>query len=283
MRFFDWASLHYHLLWAYSGPVPEVALEGTYTDSATSCWLLRKGSVRLKSSGSAEVTASAGDWVFVASPTRYQRFSSDAEILSLHFQLYWPGREPVVDRQRNLVVPAEKIPLLEKAVLRVARLLERHFPEAHAFLPDQPCSRSRYLKVQAAMPPLLDAYLEAQETIGNRPRSRTDLEEHVLHTIVYIDQLPPDRLTGVAEVAKVVGLSRPHLDTLFLSNMGMTPMKYMEQRRLSIAEEMLKRTHRSVKEIAHALGFRHPSHFCSWFRRLRNTRPSEYRQKERGN
>lgn len=278
MRFIEWASLQYHLLWAYDGPAPEVARVGTYTSEDTSCWLLRKGAVVLRTTGQAAVTVHPGQWVFVASPGRHQRFSPDAELLSLHFQLTWPGRVTVVNRERNLVISADKIPQLERAARPVVRLLARTFPGAGAFLPGMRCTREAYLRVQSLLPPLLNAYLDAQDTLGNLPAMQSGIDERVLRASAEIDRMPIDQTMSEARLDRQLGLSRSHLDALFVAQLETTPRRYLEGRRLTVAERLLKQTQRSVKEIAIELGFRHSSHFCMWFKRLRGRSPTEFRK-----
>ncbi|MFA6961344.1 MAG: helix-turn-helix transcriptional regulator [Opitutaceae bacterium] len=277
MRFIDWASLHYHLLWAYEGPVPRIALEGDYTDSATSCWLIRRGSVVLRI-GRQVVTARPGDWAFVASPTRHQTFTADAEILSLHFDLTWPGGESVINRTKNLIVLGSHVPQMEKAAMQVVRVMRRHFPHAGAFLATERCDRALYLKIQSLLPGLLNAYLDTQETLDNPPTLRGGQDERVLRGVAELDRVPLDRRIGQPEIATRLGLSRSHMDALFTAHLGVTPRRYLELRRLETARRMLSRTGKSVKAIALELGFKHESHFCLWFKRQHGTRPSALRE-----
>lgn len=276
-RFAEWANLQYHLLWAYEGPAPEAARDRVSSSADTSCWLIRKGSVVLKTKGQATVTARAGQWAFVASPTRHQVFSDDAELLSLHFRLAWPGGVQVVERARNLVLDATRIPGLERAARPVAKLLARHFPGAGAFLPDRRCDRATYLKTQALLPALLNAYLDAQEIMGNRPLPGAGLDERVARAAARLECMPVDRSWSQDGLDRELGLSRSHLRALFVAEFGTTPRRYLERRRLAAAERLLDHPGRSVKEVAVTLGFRHASHFCLWFKRLRGVRPTEAR------
>lgn len=283
MRYVDWSSLHYHLSWAYDGPAPKVALSGTYTNYETSCWLLRKGSVVLKSPGQSAVTVRPGQWVFIASPTRHQSFSADAELLSVHFLLTWPGGEPVVNRQKNMIIDADKIPRLEKAAMPIVRMLARRFPDAGAFLLSVHCSREFYLRVQALLAPWLNAYLDVQELLGNPPTLRAGRDERVLRAAAMLDRMPFAQPVFPEAMAGNLGVSRSHLEALFTSQLGVTPRRYLEQRRFREAGQMLKRTGRSVKEVAAELGFRQASHFCMWFRKLSGKGPSEFRRIYGGN
>lgn len=278
----DWSSLHYSLLWAYEGPVSRSSWTGRFTDDATSCCLIRQGSVKVQTPGET-LKARAGDWVFVASPTRHQAFSEDNRILSLHFHLHWPGGEPLVNRARTLVCRADRIPGLEKASLPLIRLLRRHFPGVQSYLPAEPCPRGLYLRIQSLLPSLLDAYLDAQEQLGNPPRLRAGRDELMLQLLAALDRIPLHLPLKQEALARQLGFSRSRLDALFVSRMGITPRRYLEQRRRETAKQMLGNTNKSIKTIALELGFRHESHFCLWFKRLEGCRPGERRQKSPGN
>ena len=215
--------------------------------------------------------------MFVASPTRHQAFTADAEIMSLHFELSWPGGESVIDRTRNLVVPSTQVPALEETAMRVVRVMRRHFPRASAFLATECCDRPLYLRLQGLLPSLLNAYLDTQEALGNPASLRGGRDARVLHGVAELDRVPLDRRVGQPEIAARLGLSRSHMDALFTAHLGMTPRRYLERRRLETARHLLVRTDKSVKAVALELGFKHESHFCLWFKRLHGTRPSALR------
>lgn len=276
IRYRDWASLHSSLLWAYSGAVPEPALEGGYSDDSISCWLIRKGEVYLKT-GDQEVTVTPGDWVFVASPDRFQRFSPESEILSIHFNFFWPGALPVYDHSQNRILRAEEIPKLEQVAQGLVDLLNENFPGAGAFLPDEYCQCNEYLRLQALLPYFLQEYINAQELMGVHPTRLFQQSDKVLDCIAMIDRLPLDHRLNQKEMSERLGLSRSRLDAIFSSEMGMTPRQYLEERRLTTAVELLKHTEKSIKLIAIEAGFRHESHFCSWFKSSTGKRPSEIR------
>jgi len=277
MRFIDWASLRVSLLWAYDGPVARAALKARVTDSATSCWLIRQGRARVETARR-RVEARPGDWLFVASPTRQQDFSEDIRILSLHFDLHWPDGEPLVDRSVNRICRAVEIPELERRALPLVRLLSRYFPGAKSYLPAEPCPREAYLRILSLMPPLLNAYLDAQEYLGAAPQARAGEDERILRILELLDRLPLHQPLQPETLTRRLGISRSHLDAIFTARMGLTPRGYWEQRRLDTARQMLRRTGKSVKTIAHELGFRHESHFCLWFKRLAGVRPGKWRE-----
>lgn len=276
MSFRDWASLRYHLLWAYEGPVWPAARDRTTIDPNTSCWLLRKGRLEIISNGLRQ-KARPGQWIFVAMPERHQIFSDDAEILSLHFHLTWPGGVPLFDQPQNVLFESSKYPELEKAARPLVRQLRRLFPGANAFLPKLPCPLDLYLRVQNLLPIWLAAYVSVQTKFGNYPKRLRISDDRILHAIKDLDHQPLSEKFSEIALAKSTGLGRSQLNALFTKAVGLSPAKYFERRRLDEAKALLSHTNSSVKEIAFSLGFRYESHFSMWFRRLQRVHPTAYR------
>ncbi len=276
LSFRDWSALRYSLVWAYDGPVPARGHRGTFQQPDISCWLVRKGQVTVTAAGRS-VTASPGQWIFVAIPTRHQVFSPDAEILSLHVHLSWPGGEPVIQQKSTCVFSAADHPALEHRALPLVRLVHRHFPTASAFLSDEPCTLPLYLEVQNHLPRWISAYLETQATHGVFPR-RLDVDDNRLLQIwTELDRMPLSRKFSETSLIKTSPLGRSQFNALFKRASGMTPRRYFEQRKLEAARRLLTTPGVSLKEISADLGFRHGSHFSQWFKHLHGTPPSSLR------
>lgn len=277
LRFSDWNTLHYLLLWAYEGEVHLSGREGKFTDDAISCWLIRQGWVEVRAGGE-KVVARRGEWILVGGPTRHQRFSHDAKILSIHFELSWFAGGSAMICPRSLLFRSSSLPALEHNAIRLARLLARHFPKADTFLPIQPCSLELFMKLQGAFPPVLTAYLQARELLGVSLCKRRDLDPRVLAATFELDRIPFSHRVCEKDLASRHSLSRSHFAALFTEQTGTTPRKYLEARRLKTARHLLGKTCRSIKEIAFDLGFRHESNFCLWFKRLAGHAPSYLRR-----
>ncbi|AHF89829.1 AraC family transcriptional regulator [Opitutaceae bacterium TAV5] len=276
LRFGDWAHIRHALIWAYEGPVWPASAAGTYSSNDMSCWLIRRGRVTLTTAGKS-LTARAGQWAFVSTPTRHQAFSKDAELLSLHFNFTWPGGEPVIAQPRTVVFDADEHPQLERAALPMVRLVRRHFPKAHAFLPAEFCSLPLYLRVQKLLPAWLEAWLAAQAVFANFPQRLGLTDDRILQALAELDRWPLGQKFSECELVRRTGLGRSQLNALFVRSTGTTPRRYLERRRLEAAERLLGHTQMSVKEIGIDLGFRYESHFSQWFRAHRSAAPSAWR------
>lgn len=75
-----------------------------------------------------------------------------------------------------------------------------------------------------------------------------------------------DRSIGLAELAKVVNVSRFHFIRLFKRSTGTTPIDFVEQSRIERARVLITETDIPLAEIALMTGFADQSHFTRRFR-----------------
>jgi AraC family transcriptional regulator len=93
----------------------------------------------------------------------------------------------------------------------------------------------------------------------------------------YIDAHLPDEL-GLVELAAIAGLSPHHFGEAFKTSMGTSPHRYVIERRVQHALELLREKDRPIGEIAHAAGFSSQSHLTANFRRVTGLTPGRFRQ-----
>lgn len=82
----------------------------------------------------------------------------------------------------------------------------------------------------------------------------------------------------LAEAARVAGCSVPHFAHLFKSAMGVSPMRYLRQRRMQSARELIETTGLSMGEIGHRVGLPDAARFSQAFRAYWKTSPSALRR-----
>lgn len=80
---------------------------------------------------------------------------------------------------------------------------------------------------------------------------------------------------SLGELAAVVGLSVPHMTTLFRRTMGQSVHSYVMERRVCRARALLLAGRAAIAEVALEAGFAHQSHLARWMRRLLGVTPSE--------
>lgn len=80
------------------------------------------------------------------------------------------------------------------------------------------------------------------------------------------------------QLAREVGLSRPHFFKLFKKQMGITPNLYLNTLRAEHAITELMTTEKSITDIGHDLGFSSQASFTRFFASNVGIPPSEYRR-----
>lgn len=78
-------------------------------------------------------------------------------------------------------------------------------------------------------------------------------------------------------LADEAGLSRAHFAESFRRSTGLPAHRYLTQRRLARARELLRRTHLSLAEVALRCGFSSQAHFSDCFRREAGVTPRRFR------
>ena len=90
------------------------------------------------------------------------------------------------------------------------------------------------------------------------------------------------QLDSSPSIKKIAGLMRIDRTTLFRSFIrehGISPKRFLENRRINKSAELLLKTKLSVKEISEACGFSHPSHFGKVFQGHYGQSPTKWRVK----
>jgi AraC family transcriptional regulator len=85
-----------------------------------------------------------------------------------------------------------------------------------------------------------------------------------------------DQHIALDELSNVARVSRFQFIRLFRASTGLTPMKYLESRRIEFARKLIREKNMSMAEIAVAVGFVDQSHFVKRFRRHAGCTPGQY-------
>ena len=93
--------------------------------------------------------------------------------------------------------------------------------------------------------------------------------EYIHHNIY--DDIDIDSLASMACVTK------PYFIRLFTKNFGISPLQYINRKKIERAQLLLLTDSMPVKELAYQLGFNDHSYFIRLFRKLTGTTPMEYR------
>lgn len=94
-----------------------------------------------------------------------------------------------------------------------------------------------------------------------------------------IDERFAEPLT-VEEIAQAAGISPYHFIRLFRRAFGCTPGRYLRERRLTRARQLLASSDLPVTEVCFAVGFESLGSFCTLFRRSHGDTPAAYRARQ---
>lgn len=86
---------------------------------------------------------------------------------------------------------------------------------------------------------------------------------------------------GLSDLAAVAGFSEYHFSRVFKLTTGVTPYRYVIERRVARAKEMLSRTQMPIMDISTHLGFGDQAHLTTVFRKYTGVTPKKFRDSTR--
>jgi AraC family transcriptional regulator len=95
--------------------------------------------------------------------------------------------------------------------------------------------------------------------------------------IEHINEHLQDELSLV-ELSRIAKLSPHHFATAFKASTGISPHRYVIERRINRARDLLLREEKTISEIAVAVGFSSQSHLTMNFRRKMGVTPRKFRE-----
>ena len=111
-----------------------------------------------------------------------------------------------------------------------------------------------------------------------RPRKvRGGLAPFRLHRVLNFIETNLERDLTLQDLADAAGLSISHLSHMFRSSTSLSPHRFILQRRVQKAGDLMRGSDLRVFDIALACGFKTQQHFARAFRRVYGVNPTEYR------
>ena len=107
--------------------------------------------------------------------------------------------------------------------------------------------------------------------------SRSDSANALDTAVQYIDSHLTDELS-VRELASVCFISADHLTRLFKKKFGVSVSEYMQERRIRLAGELMRRQEMTISMVANKVGFGNYSYFTEQFKKFYGMTPREYQK-----
>lgn len=278
IRMSDWAHLQTRLIWAYEGEVLPQYRNLSEHFPGQAALLLRQGSVEIQTEKGVQ-KASAGQWVLPRSGKRLQKFSRDARVLSVRFDLHWPGGRPLFDWDIALVFRSAEAPRLEAEANHLRQWIEHRFPNVLSSLPAMHGDLRTHLAIHRSFSSWLCVYVEVLMSQGLKPTRLGTIDARMLQVIHNLDHHPLNSPFLEKKLAKEIGLSPSQMDRLFIRQFKMTPRQYMDRRRIETAVELIQSSSLSIQQVSCEMGFNSLPYFSRWFRSRTGQGPREFKGK----
>jgi AraC family transcriptional regulator len=221
--------------------------------------------------------ASAGDWFLTPGggapyELRWHKTSvEDPYILNLHVDttLLSHTAEQLADH-----LPAS-VELIDRAGFQDPLLAQVGFAlQQELLVPTSVGKLYAQTAAQMIAVHLLRHYLTTNLSITNvtHKLSRQQLRQTIEYIVAYIDQdLSLDML------ASQLGFSPYHFARLFRATTGESPHQFVVNKRIEVAQQLLKTSDLPLAQISLAVGFPNQSHFSRVFKQRRGISPAQYR------
>jgi AraC family transcriptional regulator len=95
--------------------------------------------------------------------------------------------------------------------------------------------------------------------------------------VEHINEHLQDELS-LLELSRLANLSPHRFVTAFKASVGIPPHRYVIERRIDLARDLLRRCDEPISQIAYAVGFSSQSHLTTNFRRTTGVTPRKFRQ-----
>lgn len=279
LQFRDWSSLHADLVFIYEGAVPRDYLESHFLPQFLGAWLIRRGRVEVEQAGR-KITAGPGEWLMLRQVEGVQKFTEDAQLLSIRFQAEWPDRKPFYDTGLSLTMRSLDYPGLERAARQLLAAVKPIAPPSPTELRFHSVGLRGFIEVKARFWEFFGELHDALAAEGVHPTRTGILDERVLKVLHYLDRIELSERVREEALARQAGLSTAHFVRLFRDEVGTTPKRYFDERRRDACRRLLTVSDTPIKEIAIGLGFLRLSDFSAWFKDGHDISPRHFRERE---
>ena len=117
-----------------------------------------------------------------------------------------------------------------------------------------------------------------EEIVVSANRQKRDNNGELIGDAVHFIQEQYQQPILISELAKQYGLSNKYFIELFQRYTGTTPVRYLTERRIERAKELIKKSSCPIKEIAECVGYADNQYFSRIFRKQTGMSPSEFRE-----
>lgn len=277
----DVAECRTQLIWANERTLERrfLEMEASFSE-VTVAWLLINGGLCFTSGGK-QWQVKKGEWFFPAAGEGRQVFSGGTQLLSIRFQIGYPGGEGLFIRKQSLKFGVSAHPELSESGMALVQALRPWADRGSLLVGRNRIPLAENFRIEARFYDWIASYTGMMLAREEPLRLRHKGDARVAVALRYLDQQGFRRGFSEPGVAAACGLSVNQLGLLFKRETGVTPFQYFDRLRMDHAEQALSESGMQVKEIAYELGFSSSPHFTNWFKKRRGKSPRAYRKQAR--
>ena len=245
---------------------------------------IRSGSARMERGG--EVLELRPGYLYLTSPYLRHSYVNDGPLDLVYLHIYFSGAESGslfdwLDLPAEVVADERTEPILRRLLeINPDRALPNFDPRRYDTGPGL---------AQTLADGVSDNWAVAMETEGllclllarfleGASARIARMDRRIAAAVQYIGTHLDGRVV-VADLASAVALSKDHFIRLFARELGITPVRYINRKKIEAAQlRLLLRPGESVKQIAYGLGFDNLQYFNRLFSSLTGLSPGRYRQ-----
>lgn len=225
--------------------------------------------------GANEIRLSADEAVCVNSMEPHSHhFSAERPGSFLAFYLHPQWAKARLERPAGAPLFCRPVVRLDPRLRAVASLLLDHLLDR-----SDPADLAAF-EIERMIDRLIEGIGAAQAPLPARPATGPRLDHRIRKALALMEANVSGRL-GLDEVARSVGLSRPHFFSLFKDQVNLTPNVYWNTLRMEEALRQIERSEDSLTSVACSLGFTTQANFTRFFRDHAGVPPTLYRDAAR--
>lgn len=136
--------------------------------------------------------------------------------------------------------------------------------------------RTEDLVAEAMVAGILDGIMDHRK--WGRPRQLTHSNPEGVRRAIELVESTLDQPVSLQQLAEAASMSTYHFARTFKATTGVTPMRFVWQRRIELARSMLKDNKFTLVEVALACGYSSQSHFTTAFKESTGLTPAAWRR-----